>query len=74
MPTQWYFVENGKRPGERIIATYNKNGKIHKVAAAFLDKYGYIYNVYPVSYKGYATIKKRGVLSIREVELQGYKK
>lgn len=73
MPTQWYFVENGKRPGERIIAKYHPDGTIHTVASAFPDKYGYIYKIYPVKYGIYSSIKNSGVISIREIDMRGFK-
>ena len=72
--TKWYFVENGKRPNERIIAKYHPDGTIHTVASAFLDRDGYIYKIYPVRYGIYSTIKKASILSIREVDQRGFKR
>ena len=70
---KWYFVENGKRPGERIIAKYHPDGTIHTVASAYLDKDGYLYKIYPVRYGIYSTIKKSAVLSVHEVDPRGFK-
>ena len=74
MAEKWYFVENGKRPNEKIIATYTPKGNIHTVASAFPDKAGYIYSTYPVSYNSHKTIDKPGKLSIHEIDFRGYKK
>lgn len=71
---KWYFVENGKRPGERIIAKYHPDGTIHTVASAFLDRDGYIFKIYPVRYGTHYTIKEPGMLSIHEVDSRGFKR
>ena len=71
---KWFFVENGTRPGEKIIAKYHPDGTIHTVAAAFISPRGYIYKIYPVRYKTNYTIKKATTISIHDVDLRGFKR
>ena len=61
----WYFLAEGTRPGEKIVAQRNSGGLILHVAAAFLNpQNSYLYNLYPVSYKGIKSIDKKQTISI----------
>ncbi len=70
---KWYFVENGTRPNERIVATYTPEGRIHTVASAYLNRDGYIYKLYPVSYGGHLTINEVEYCSVYEIDPRSYK-
>ena len=67
----WYFLAEGTRPGEKIVAQRNSGGLILHVAAAFLNPQNpYSYNLYPVSYKGIKSIDKKQSISIYDLKYE----
>lgn len=67
---EWKFLAHGTRPGELIIYRRNSGGLISQVASAYPSRKGYLYKLYPVSYKGFPTINQSITISVRDVDLK----
>ena len=55
---KWYYLDEGKRPGEKIVVSYIPSGLIDKVASMYYDARRGTCKLYPVHYKGFCTIDK----------------
>lgn len=58
MNKKWYYLDEGTRPGEKIVACYIESGLTNKVASMFYDARRGTCRLYPVRYKGLDTIEK----------------
>ena len=73
MSEKWYVIDKGSRQGEKIVARYNDDGSVHTVASAFLSRDGWMYRLYPVSYRYMYSIRSPLKVSIYNVVEQGDK-
>lgn len=67
----WKFIAYGARPCELILARQGPGGLIEQVASAYPSRQGYVYKLYPVSYKGFKTITQHIKVSVHDIDLKG---
>lgn len=56
--SKWYYLDEGNRPGEKIVVSYIESGLINKVASMFYDARRGTCRLYPTRYKGFDSIDK----------------
>ena len=68
---KWKFLAHGTKANQLILAKHTSGGLIEKVAAAYPSRQGYVYKLYPVSYKGFKTITQHIKVSVHDIDLKG---
>ena len=68
---EWKFLAHGTRPCELILAQQTSGGLIKQVASAYPSRQGYMYKLYPTSYKGMSSINQPITVSIHDIDLKG---
>ena len=68
---KWKFIAYGAHPCELILARQGPGGLIEQVASAYPSRQGYVYKLYPTSFRGFNTINQPIRISIHDIDMKG---